>query len=291
MRKGGSVAELLDLSAAAYHDDQVGDTPSLSRSIAHLLCSGSPAHAKHAHPKLSPSFAREESETFDLGTAAHELFLGGPDRIAVIDADSWRTNAAKEARDTARAEGRLPLLAARWDAVQAMVERIREQLADHQADPPLFIDGQAEQTLVWTEPGDVVCRARLDWIRDDHQAIDDLKTTGRTANPEAFSRSLFGSGYDVQQAFYQRGARAVFGVEPEFRFVIVENEPPFCLSVVSLGPAAKTIAEKKVQFAIDLWRRCLERDDWPAYPDQVCWAQLPPWEEERWLAKEEREAA
>ena len=134
-----------------------------------------------------------------------------------------------------------------------------------------------------------MCRARADWLRDDYAAIDDLKTTGRTANPEAFSRSLFGSGYDVQAAFYLRGARAVLGIQPEFRFVVVENTPPFALSVVSLGPAAMTIAEKKCQYAIDVWRRCLERDEWPAYPLDVCYAGLPPWVETEWLAKEERE--
>lgn len=283
------MSEILDLSAAAYHDDQIGDRPSLSRSIAHLLCSSSPAHARHEHPRLNPNFVRKESDDFDLGTAAHELFLGGEDRIAIVDAKDWRTNAAKDEREEARAAGKLPILANRWESVQEMVAAIREQIDVHQATPKPFTDGKAEQTLVWTEPGDVVCRARADWLRDDHTAIDDLKTTGRTANPEAFSRSLFGSGYDIQAAFYTRGACAVLGVAPEFRFVVAENTPPFALSVVALGPAAMTIAQKKVQFAIDLWRRCVERDEWPAYPDQVCWASLPPWEEERWLAKEERE--
>ena len=34
-----------EIGASQYHSDEVADVPSLSRSIAHLLCSASPLHA------------------------------------------------------------------------------------------------------------------------------------------------------------------------------------------------------------------------------------------------------
>jgi hypothetical protein len=283
------VTGLIDVTAEQYHDDQVADVPTLSRSIAHILCTQSPAHARHAHPKLNPAFEREEAERFDLGTAAHDLFLGGEDRVAIVNADDWRTKDAREQRDLARSDGHLPLLAKHWASVQEMHEALMHAHEAHGAEPPLFMDGKAEQTIVWDEAGGVVCRARLDWLRDDYSAVDDLKTTSRSANPESFSRSLFGSGYDIQAEFYSRGVEAVTGTRPEFRFVVVENTPPFALSVVSLGPSAMTLAKKKVDYALGVWRRCLAEDSWPSYAPRVAFAELPAWEETAWLLKEERE--
>jgi hypothetical protein len=243
-----------------------------------------------AHPKLNPDFVRQEEERFDIGTAAHALLLSGITAVEVLDAPDWRTKAAKEWRDAVRADGRIPLLAKHWGAVQAMAQAATEQLVAHEADPPLFNDGKPEQTLVWEEPGGVLCRARIDWLRDDLDAIDDYKTTSASADPEKWTRSMFTSGYDVQAAFYLRGLEALAGVdEAQMRFVVQETFPPYALSVVAPGPAALAIGRKKVDFAINVWRRCLERDEWPAYPRQVCWAELPPWEEERWLSKETRE--
>lgn len=276
------------MPASVYHEDPT-ERPSLSASIARILCTSSPAHAKTAHPRLTVQPVEDEPK-FDVGTAAHSLFLEGDDSIVVVDAKDWRTKAAQEARFEARVQGRTPLLAHQWDEVQAMVEAAREQLAAHNATPPLFTAGRPEQTLVWEELGGVVCRARCDWLRDDRQAIDDLKTTSRTANPEAWTRSLFGMGYDIQAAFYLRGLRATTNVDQtEFRWCVQENYPPYALSVVSLGLDVLTLANKKVAYAIDVWRDCLADDDWPAYPRHVCYADLPAWEESRWLAKEERE--
>lgn len=281
---------VLTISPGQYHADLVADRPTLSASIATILCSSSPAHARAAHPRLNPQLVREEKATYDVGTAAHALLLEGSDAVAIVDADDWRTKDAKEARDDARLNGRVPLLAKTWAEVQQMVAAVRAQLDAIADPPPLFTDGKVEQTLVWDDHG-VACRARLDWLRDDHQAIDDLKTTSRSANPETWTRTLFGIGADVQAAFYLRGLKAVTGADAVFRWVVAETYPPYALSVVSLGPDVLALAEQKVEYALETWRECLSSGVWPAYPARVCFAELPAWEEARWLAREWREAA
>lgn len=281
-------AETLNLSASEYHADPA-DTPSLSSSIAHLLWSKSPAHAWTAHPRLNPDFVREERDRYDLGTVAHALFLEGDANLVVVDAPDWRTRAAKEARDAARAEGKTALLARAVEALNDMSADLRLQLDAHAADPPLFQDGKPEQTIVWNE-GDVVCRARLDWLRDDFSAIDDYKTTSASANPESWTRSLYGMGSDVQAAFYIRAVRALSGRSPTFRWCVQETTPPYALSVISPGADVLTIGEKKVEYALELWKRCLDSDKWPGYAPDVHLAQLPAWEEARVLAVEEQAA-
>lgn len=269
------------IPAETYHADPC-PAPSLSASIARTLLAQSPWHAWTLHPRLNPAFAREERETFDLGNAAHALILEGRDGFAIIDAPDWRTKAAQTARDAARLAGKLPLLAHRWADVQAMAGAVRRQLDAFEDRPRPLAGGKPEQTLVWQDEGGVWCRARLDWLHEDHRTVDDLKSTAASANPEAWSRTMYGAGADVQAAFYLRGLKAVTGRDAAFRFVVVENFEPFALSVLTLAPDALALAERKVAAAIRDWRECLERDRWPGYPTATCWIEAPPWEVARW---------
>lgn len=276
-----------DIPADVYHADPC-DRPSLSSSIAHLLVSASPAHARASHPKLNPEFEREEEAKFDLGTAVHAFLLQGIDKAHVVDAPDWRTNAAKEQRDEARAHGYIPLLRSQWDRVRAMEAAARVQLEQLEVEPVPFTEGKPEQTFVWEEDG-VVCRARLDWLRDDFRTIDDFKSTSASARPAAWARTMYGIGGDVQVAFYLRGARATLHCTPEFRFIVQETYPPYALSVVTLAPSALAIADDKVQFAIETWRRGLRDGVWPAYDRRLAHLEAPAFEEARWL--EVRDAA
>lgn len=283
------MSRLLDVPAASYHADDLVDQPTLSKSVIQLLIDRSPAHAYTAHPKLNPNFSREDDAKYDVGTCAHQLFLEGVDALAIIPFDDWRTAAAKEARETARADHRIPLLAKQADEVYELVEAIRRQCDTFGVQPALFADGEPEQTLVWQENG-VWCRARLDWLHNDFSAVDDLKSTRASASPDAWSRTALSIGVDIQAAFYGRGCRAVLGCEPEFRFVVVETSPPYAMSVFSLAPDTLALAEKKIDYAVELWARCLRNDSWPSYPQRVAHVTTPPWVEAAWLERELREA-
>ena len=276
-----------DLPAEEYHADPA--SPSLSAGIATLICNRSPLHAWTAHPRLNPDYERVEEQKFDVGNVAHIMLLDEEDPCHVVDAPDWRTNAAKEERDAARADGFIPLLPHQFAEVEAMVAAVRTQLEGMSIDPPLFCDGQPEQTLVWEEAG-VTCRARLDWLRDDRAACDDLKTTSGSARPSDWSqRRLWDIGADIQVAMYLRGVKAVTGREPAFRFVVVETCPPYALSVVSLAPSALELANSKLDYALAKWRECLETDTWPSYPTQIAWAEAPTWHEVRWLEERQLE--
>lgn len=281
---------VIDIGAAEYHADLTGDTPTLSASTIKTLLYKSPAHAWHAHPKLNAAYQREQDDRFNLGTVVHSLLLeNAASNIEVVDAPDWRTKIAKEAKEWAKDYGRIPMLKHQWDEAQAAVNGIRDNIAKLNVKPAPFTDGHPEQSIVWDEAG-VRCRALIDWWHTNQHTIDDLKTTERSANPEGWTRrTLFEIGADIQAAFYQRGVRAVAGVMPEFRFVVAETQPPYAVSVVALGPDVLELANRKIDYALNLWRSCLANDRWPSYPTDVCYAQLPPWEESRWLEREIRE--
>lgn len=267
-----------------YHSDPC-ETPSLSASIANTLVNKSPRHAWAAHPRLNPDFQREASDKFDVGICSHELLLRGVSIIDIIEAKDWRTDAAKAEREASREAGRIPLLPPQAESVLAMVEAARQQIAEHSAQPPLFTDGKPEQTLVWTDDYDVVCRARLDWLRDDFTTIDDLKSTGASAEPTKWTRTMYGMGSDLQVAFYRRGVKKLTGVTPTFRYAVIETYPPYVLSVVDLAPSALAVAESKVEAALEIWADCLANDFWPGYDSRVASIEVPTYEEMRWLER------
>lgn len=264
--------ELLDVSVDDYHADV--DGPSLSASIAKKLILETPAHAKAAHPRLSDNYVMKHSDAMDEGTALHQMLLGD-DRVDILDHDSFRSADAKAARDESRAAGRVPMLRAKWDEILVLGDSLKQQVAAFPIDPPLFVDGMAEQTIAWEENG-VRLRSRLDWLRNDYKCIDDLKKA-RCAQPRAFHRSMFAFGYDIQAAFYVRACKAAFGVEPVFRWVAIEPTPPYAMSVHVLSPAAMRSAHDKVDLAIDLWRECLSTGVWPSYPQTVSVVEQPAW--------------
>jgi PDDEXK-like domain of unknown function (DUF3799) len=264
--------------------------PSLTSGIARMLCLDSAMHAQFEHPRLNPDRERDESEPMDIGRAAHALLLEGGGNIEIIDAPDWRTKAAKEAREAARAVGKTPLLAHVCKDVIAMVEALRGQLDRHtDGGAAMFTAGEAEQSVIWLED-DVWCRARLDWLRTDPYAVDDYKTTSQSANPDAWTRTLFSAGKDLQAAWYLRGLRAVTGeqlLDPAtFRFAVQETYPPYAASVIALNPDAMLLAEKKILYALEKWREARASGDWRGYPRRTAFATVPSWHENWWLEKE-----
>jgi hypothetical protein len=272
-----------------YHADPAPQ-PSLSSSLAHVLLTESPRHAWAKHPRLNPAYKRVEDEKFDIGNAVHALLLQGFELADVGEWDEWRTNAAKEWVAETRAAGKIPLRAKDGRRVLAVVASVREELAAIAADPPLLQEGVPESVHVWEEEG-IWLRSKLDWLRSDVLAIDDLKTTSRSADPLMYAQRLYKTGGDVQAAFYRRAVRQAFGVDAPFRWIVVETNPPYAVSAITPAADVLALGEAKVDYAVVYWRELLEEygtaGPWPAYPREVVRANLPPLEETRWLERKE----
>jgi hypothetical protein len=284
---------IANLAAADYHADKLKDVPTFNSGTANTILTRSPLHAWTAHPRLNPDWQPDDDSKYDVGTVAHSLLLEGTANVDVCDYPEWRTKDAREARDASRANKRTPLLAHQFEEVMGMCNAVAKQLQAFDVDPVPLTAGKPEQTMVWQDAQyGVWCRGRIDWLHDDLSAIDDLKTTTRSAHPEAFAKNLYSYGCDVQAAFYLRGLHAYLGetLHPHpiaWRWVVVETSPPYGLSVIEPGPAVLELANAKVDAALKLWAECLERDSWPGYPTKVATAELPAWEEARWLARED----
>lgn len=266
-------AGIHNLSAAEYHADPAAE-PSLSSSICVELLQRSPLHAWHAHPRLNQNYRPENNAIMDAGTVAHQILLqGSMDKIVVVQADDWRTKVAKEQRDQAWANGGIPVLAGKLEAINAMVEVAKRYVGESEL-AGIFDRGDPELTLLWQD-GPAWCRARPDWWTTDRSIMLDVKTTGTSAEPNAFVRQILNMGHDVQAAFNRRGAFALAKELPDFVFLVIENEPPYACSLIGMAPAMIDLAERKVDFALTLWKNCTAKNQWNGYPRRICHAEPP----------------
>lgn len=255
--------------------------PSLSAGIAHALVSQSPLHAWFKHPRLNPHYEHEDTTATDIGTIAHALLLEqDSSRVVIVEANDWRTKDAKEARDEARAAGKLPVLRHKMGQIEAMVARAREAIAASEI-ATAFEEGKKEQTLIWLNPSreNVWYRSRPDVLCNDGLMLD-YKTTQGSAEPSSWMRNaMLTCGYDLQAALGIRGmmnlnhdARVI-----KFVFIVQETEPPYALSFASMTPQFSEIAIEKLNKAEQLWGQCLRDNRWPSYPLRICYLEPPAW--------------
>lgn len=280
-----TTAGIYDLSEARYHADPC-EQPSLSRSVAHTMIDQSPRHGWSCHPRLNPKWKPKELGTeSDIGSIAHDIVLGDGNKVVWCDFKDWRTDAAKEARDTALSQDRVPVLLKQKERVDAMLEALHQQLAesDHAKNA---LKGHKHKTVIWKEE-DIWCRAQLDNFDDEF--VDDYKTTGGSAEPDDWIRNhLFTDGGHLQSVFYPRGLTAIDGKKRTFRFIVQENYEPFAVSIITVDPHIIAKATEQVEFAINVWSDCTREQKWPAYSKRMVWAKMLPWIESRWEDKKDQ---
>lgn len=279
---------IYDMPEDIYHADPAPD-PSLSSTLARLIVNRSPRHAWTASPRLNPDFQPVNKETFDIGRACHAIMLGKGASIEVVDADDWRSKAAQQQRNEARAAGYTPLLRHQYEATQEMVGAASRQIEPFGLTFPL---GPTEVVAAAQIDG-VWCRAMIDYAPDDVlQPLYDVKTCD-DASPEACIRAVTGYGYDLQAAFYLDVWHAATLQKRGFRFVFIEKAPPYGVSVIELHRGDDdadwmTAAHDKAAEARRIWGECLRTGRWPGYPAQVAVVGAPVWHVQRW---EDRRAA
>jgi hypothetical protein len=268
-----------DLPADVYHADPVPPEHggSLSSSGAKLLLPPScPAIFDWA--RTHPTF----SDAFDFGHAAHAKVLGAGADIVAVEADDWRSKAAREAKDQARAEGKAPLLARDVAVVDAMAAKLAEHpIASALLDPD---HGKPEQALFAQdeESGGVWLRAMLDWLPDPRPGrmiVPDYKTTADVGDPGAFAGLMGKHRYHGQAAWYLDLARTLGLADDDaaFVFIVQSKQAPYLVSVIEPGAEAIEIGRAENRAAINLYAKCTSNNEWPGYGDGVTSASLPGW--------------
>ena len=252
------------MSDAEYHADPI-EGGSLSATGAKAILR-SPAHFK---------WQRENDvvkTTFDLGHAVHSMVLGVGLGIVEIPEAILASNGAASTREAKafiaeqRELGKVPLKADVFDECKAMTEAV---LVHPIARSLLEIPGKSEQSLfAQDKESGVMLRARIDRLPDQTPAptiIIDVKTAA-SADPRDFGRSAAEYGYDIQAEFYKHVLKLARGDwETTFRFIVVEKSAPYLVSVIELDSEYASIGRQRMRRAIDLYKECVEKNEWPGY--------------------------
>ena len=253
--------------------------PSLTQSLIPTLVRRSPYHAAYNHPRLNPYGAAPGGERAQyLGSAVHRLALGRGREISEIRYPDFAHSSAREARDLAVANGRIPILSKELVKARDMAEILKRKIAEALGGAPY----ETEVVIAWiekTEAGFVWCRGMLDvWCPALGIALDP-KALRIAATAEAFGKTAAESGYDIQAAFYSRGLLALCPKLKKVTFanLVVENYPPYGAQSFAPDASAKVIASSQVDVALELFGRCLYSRSWPSYPSGVQSYSTPGW--------------
>lgn len=272
---------IYDLTAEQYHADPVPGGSLSSSGARRLLAPSCPAKFDHER-----RHGRAPKREFDLGHAAHKLVLGTGPELRHLQHPNLLTKVAKAERDTAYADGAVPLLTADWETVHGMAEAIRQHPWAGRLFDPAF--GRSEQALFWHDrEAGVTRRAMLDWLPSrvpgQRLVIPDYKTT-RSADLDSIGKAIRDHGYNCQGAWYLDAVKALGlhgDIEPAFVLVFQEKTAPYVITVVEMDVISLRIGAAKNRRALDIYRECTATGHWPAYTDRVELVPLPAWAEIR----------
>ena len=280
-----------DMSFADYLADPAPD-PSVTAGILRELLNGTPRHVWEKTPRLNSHAAPENKAAFDLGSAAHALFVGHGAANSMSSrrtAGSYECGEGTEKAFRLRDRGTRRSLRRTMRGVEAMASAATAQFGQHAEIGPLLYGNtfQLEATIIWNEIG-VTNRCRPDFYLAGGLAsgflsltptIVHYKTTAVRMSAAALPRSAAGAGWDLTAAHYAAGVKALTGHEPRQYFAVQENTPPYLGVVIELDPMFVACGTMCREFALGIWAKCLRENVWSGYPAGTLRLECPPWHE------------
>ena len=248
--------------------------PALTNSGIQMIApvGSAPAKFAHHHPAIGqPAEDRKSTAAQYRGSLVHRLALGKGKDFVVSPYDAYRSNEAKEWRDSVERAGKMPVKQADMEVAAEMADRIRPQIEAACQGHPY----QTEVVVAWREDVELTpklivpiwCRAMLDvWCPAIGLALD-VKTC-RGADDDTITKA-FNNGYAIQDAWYLRGVNALADQTEKgrarFGFLFVESEAPFLDREVAASEGYRHAARMMIERARWVFARCLHHNDWPGY--------------------------
>lgn len=262
----------VELTNAQYHAH-----PAVSKS--HLdAIARSPLHywEKYLNPDRQPE---PPNPAFIIGSAAHSLVLEPQafvrDFAVAPEGINRRTNEGKAqwAAFESQAGGKTIIDGETYRQAQAIAAAV----ANHPAAGPLLREGQAEVSVLASDPETgVAIKCRPDWLRDDGWIVD-LKTTS-DASPAGFGKSVANFRYHVQAAWYLDTMTAAYGEAPSgFIFVAVEKVAPYAVGVYRIEAEAIAMGRRHARRNLTDLVACREANRWPDFGAEIQSLVMPRW--------------
>lgn len=283
-----------DISFADYMLDPAPE-PSISNSGIGLLMAETPFDFAFDHPRLPPLDAKKANDNTAAkiaGSIVHRLALGKGADYAVAPFNDFKSQAARDFRDAAIAEGRCPIAEPKFAECEVMAAIIKERIK-------IALDGadyETEVVFLYQEEtpfGPVWVRGCIDVWCAEKATILDPKVTPRIYNGMV-ERQFINMGWDRQAALYPH---AIGKIIPElagrvdFADLLVKPKPPYTSRRVAPEKGWKALKLRtEATKAFETFAYCLKEGRWPSFPlDETELLSMPAWEEARLMADEEGE--
>ncbi len=220
-------------------------------------------------------YPRPSTPAMMFGSALHCLVLE-PEEFPKIyiqdkfsgsyskEAKAWRKEMEKAGKltiSTKADETKGPWGVSDWDQLHLM----RDSVMANPFAEAMINTARVELTLFWIDQDTKrLCKGRLDGYSEGHFLMFDLKTAN-DASCGGFQRAVHEYRYDVQDAWYQDGARECGLRSDGFVFLCVEKDPPYLTACYTITPEWRRQGRAKYRQDMDTYQRCLKADEWPGY--------------------------
>jgi hypothetical protein len=264
------------ITAGQYHRDELGPVPTLSRGAATAIENASLKECHYRHPRLG-GHPKEVSDQAEFAGLIHALLLDEdePSGYQILEYKDFKTNAARDDRDAARAAGLVPMVAAKRDEAAALAGELRPGIEHWIGQPlaslPKELTVLHEEEVAGRAP--VRCRHRLDiWMPqcqspvpdlNGFSVIGDIKISNQSI--EAYVRDMWRHGNDIQGASYVRAVEHIFPkLAGRARFValLCPEEAPWDVVPCIYGTKLN-IGESKWLRSVSRWADGLDSGAWP----------------------------
>lgn len=218
---------------------------------------------------------RKDSRAFQLGRAAHLLFLQPAEFAEAISTGPINKKTGKPyGAETAASSswaatnpGKIVLGQRDFDDLNRMQDRMPAQIKDI-----LRSSGVAESSYYLTVAG-VAVKCRPDWIIDG--TIYDLKTIGNMADVE---KHISKFKYWFSHAWYRMIVKAEAGKAMPFRFVFAEKSPPYRWRLIDIDADWIGYADATVDRVLGEIAEAQRTGDYSDRGEITVMASRPAWE-------------
>lgn len=218
----------------------------------------SPAHAV-ARPKWKSTRNMEIGSAFHGNTLEPELFKRD---YRIVECDA-RTSALYKAAIKDHPSAQV-LTIGEHETVQGMTGGVYRNAKLREI---IELPGSPEVAYFAIDPDTgLPIKCKFDWLTDCAISLDLKKT--QDARAFAFSKSIYTYMYMMQDAFYRHVYKCATGEElQEFYFGAVEEQRPHASNRWRLGPESRKKGDSLFREALITLAVCLDRGEFPAYPD------------------------
>jgi exodeoxyribonuclease VIII len=244
----------------------------VSKSMLDILAYGTPAHLK---AYLESEAEKEETPAMRFGSIVHRALLE-PETFA----DSFYVKpeelkySTKDGKLWKEEHGDRPVLdSTDYADLCGMLESVKS----HPFAKRLIFGGVGEQAIFVVDSTGTLRKSRLDLVTKGN-VLPDVKICDAIVTVEEFERRIHRYRYHVQAAYYLDNCRLLGLDKQTFMFLILERRPPYLVRCLQLMPEVIEYGRKLYQRDLQLYRNCIESNEWPGWGDAYEDVGLPSWE-------------